>query len=160
MMPEQLAKLALLLANNRVNSKEFISAALCLMSEGLTPVDVEDLTMGDLFLYTPNGGDDFDVCILVTSSWGNVNVLSLTDNLQSISIHRHTKVTPLVAKHKERKLITIGELGARRAYLDVPLEEAKHRYNESEGTHPDESKTTIKEYKIKDEFWTYEVSEP
>lgn len=55
----------------------------------------------------------------------------------------------------KHKLITIGWLGGKRAYLDVSREEAIRRYTEAEGNEPDEQH--IEEFEFVDEFYTYEA---
>lgn len=59
-------------------------------------------------------------------------------------------------------LITIGYLGCKNAYLNVPLEEAKARYRASDGLEPGEEidPTLIEEFTFDDEFYTYDAGAP
>ena len=49
-------------------------------------------------------------------------------------------------------LVLIGWLGTKRAYLDIPREEAIRRYKESDGDIDEEH---IEEFTFTDEFGTY-----
>lgn len=55
------------------------------------------------------------------------------------------------------RLIVIGEIGMKRAYLNVPQEEAIRRYREA---HPDETRITVQLVEFEDEFEAYEIWEP
>ena len=57
-------------------------------------------------------------------------------------------------------LITIGYIGCKQAYLNVPIEEAKARYRASDGLEPDEEidPSLIDEFTFIDEFQTYEAN--
>jgi hypothetical protein len=59
-------------------------------------------------------------------------------------------------------LVSIGWLGCKRVYLDVPLEEAKRRYIAAETNSWDTEPYVIEDrliemYEITDEFWAYDV---
>jgi len=55
------------------------------------------------------------------------------------------------------KLISIGYIGLKRCYLNIPLEEAKRRYQEDEEEVPDTD--IIYEFEFDDEFCAYDVYE-
>ena len=57
----------------------------------------------------------------------------------------------------KHKLVTIGYLGGKRAYLDIPLEAAIVRYMASEEIEEAPDPKLIDEFEFDDEFYTYEA---
>ena len=53
------------------------------------------------------------------------------------------------------RLIIIGDIGTKRAYLNVPMDEAVRRYTVSEGQAPGEG--YIQEFEFDDEFTVYDA---
>lgn len=62
-------------------------------------------------------------------------------------------------KTSKHTLITIGYLGDKRVYLDIPLAEAKHRYAMSEDSDPESDRVDIEQIDFDDEFGCYDVWE-
>lgn len=54
-------------------------------------------------------------------------------------------------------LHVIGYLGGKTCYLDIPLEEAKRRYEKSEETSINGEFIDVKTFEFEDEFWAYDV---
>lgn len=60
-------------------------------------------------------------------------------------------------------VVVIGQVGSMRAYLDVPVEEAKRRWCESEGAAwevlaRERFPASVDVFEFVDEFWVYEAS--
>jgi len=58
-------------------------------------------------------------------------------------------------------LVSIGYLGSKRVYINIPREEAIRRWEASEGESVDKWLNNIDVYEFEgDEFWAYDVGGP
>lgn len=57
-------------------------------------------------------------------------------------------------------LVVIGYTGIRRAYLNVPVEEAERRYREAEDLEPEDKLPYLHVFEFEDEFNVYDAWAP